>query len=417
MTGTKELPISEARLADLAREHGTPLYVYDLGTIRQRLSELERFDVVRYALKANSNLVVLAELRACGALADAVSPGEIVRAIAAGFSPGEIVFSADLFEPGALELVARHGLRVNVGSRCMLAELARACPRAEVTLRINPGFGSGFGPHVTAGGSASKHGIWHAELEEAVGEASALGLSVGGLHVHLGSGIELDVLERTTRAMSDYVRRAGTAVRSISAGGGLPVPYRPGEPRPDVAAYADAWNHARGVLETELGRSLALETEPGRWLVAEAGVLLTSVRATKRIAEHEIVLVDAGFHTLLRPAFYGAWHEIRALGHAGEPLAPRLVAGPLCEPGDVFTRSGGAPSPRLLPRVEPGDLLAILDAGAYGASMASSYNSHPLPAEAVVDGEWSALARPRQALEELCAAELVCLRASRVRDD
>jgi diaminopimelate decarboxylase len=410
----KALPLPEGLLAELAREHGTPLYVYDLGTMRARLAELGGFDVVRYALKANSNLSVLDALRASGARADAVSAGEIVRALAAGFRPEDIVFSADLFEPAALALVARHGLRVNAGSRGMLAELARARPGAAVTLRLNPGFGSGFGPAVKAGGERSKHGIWHAELEETLAEARSLGLQVDGLHVHVGSGIDLaEVLAHTTRALADLARRASPAIRTLSSGGGLPIPYRAGEARPDVAAYVNEWNRMRRDLERELGRSLVLETEPGRWLAAEAGVLVTSVRATKRIADHEIVLVDAGFHTLLRPAFYGAWHEIRALGHANEPRTPRVVAGPLCEPGDVFTLLRGAFDPRPLPVLRPGDLLVILDAGAYGASMASNYNSHPLPAEVVVDEHGPRLARPRQTLEELYASELACLRAAR----
>jgi len=409
----KELPLPEELLADLARVHGTPLYVYDLATMRSRLAELAGFDVVRYALKANSNLSVLAALRAAGAQADAVSAGEIVRALAAGFDAREIVFSADLFEPAALDLVARLGLRVNAGTRGMLTELARARPGAKLTLRLNPGFGSGFGPAVKAGGERSKHGIWHTELEEALGEARALGLCVDGLHVHVGSGIDLaEVLAHTTRALATFVRRTSSTIRVLSAGGGLPIPYRAGEARPDVAAYVKEWNRMRRELEQELGRALVLETEPGRWLVAESGVLLTSVRAIKRVAEHEVVLVDAGFHTLLRPAFYGAWHEIRALGHAGEPRSPRVVAGPLCEPGDVFTLARGAFDPRPLPALEPGDVLAILDTGAYGASMASNYNSHPLPAEIVVDERGPRLARPRQTLEELCASELACLRGS-----
>jgi len=175
----------------------------------------------------------------------------------------------------------------------------------------------------------------------------------------------------------------------------------------DVARYVEVWTSTRSALEAELGRPLALETEPGRYLVAEAGLLLTEVRGRKRAGALDYVLVDAGFHTLVRPAMYGAYHHISALGHDGASTSPKVVAGPLCEPSDVFTQDAAhelVPVP--LPDVRPGDLLCIHDAGAYCASMASSYNSQPLPAEVVVEAGVPRLARRRQRLEELVSNEL-----------
>ena len=408
-TGARVPSLSSERLETLAREHGTPLYVYDYECVQRRIAELDGFDVVRYAMKANSNLTLLRRMRASGVALDAVSGGEIVRALAAGYPPQQIVYSADLFDRDALDLVRQHGLRVNAGSLDMLPQLAAVSPGVSLTLRLNPGFGSGFAPGVTTGGEASKHGIWHTELEGALQLARSHGLTVDGLHLHIGSGIDLALLERSTRAMRDWVRRCGAGIRTISAGGGIPVPYRPDDARPDLAAYGNAWQALGRELEVELGHPLALETEPGRYLVAEAGVLLTEIRARKRIGEREFWIVDAGFQTLARPMLYDAWHHIEVLGASREstsrPRAERVVAGPLCEASDLLTARTRRPEGRWLPEADVGDLLCVFDVGAYGASMASNYNSRPLPAEVLVEAGSATLVRRRQTLDELFALE------------
>ncbi|MCE9592548.1 MAG: diaminopimelate decarboxylase [Planctomycetes bacterium] len=397
--------LDDARLSALAREHGTPLFVYDAATICARYAELSGFDVVRYAQKANPNLSLLALLRECGAAIDAVSAGEIERALAAGFAPNEIVYTADLFDRAALEGVARHGIHVNVGSRDMLAQLAAVQPRADVTLRINPGFGHGHHRKVTTGGSDSKHGIWHEELPVAIDQAREFGLRVVGLHLHVGSGASFSRLVRAGLELVHAAERVETTLSSISAGGGLPVRYRATDREFPLERYAESWRAGVRSIEARARRPISLEIEPGRWLVAESGVLVTEVRATKRQGEREFVLVDAGFHNLIRPTLYGAYHEIRALAKLG-PERAVVVAGPLCESSDVFTQvPGGALAPILLPPLVAGDLLAIHDVGAYGTSMASNYNSQPIAAEVLVDGERSRLIRRRQRFDELFAPE------------
>lgn len=396
-------PISDGLLLDLVREHGTPLFVYDAETIRLRIAELRaRFDVVRYAQKANSNLALLALARESGCVVDAVSAGEIERALAAGFLAGEIVFTSDLFDRAALQCVARRGVRVNMGSADMFEQYAALGVGREVTLRVNPGFGAGHGKKVTSGGEQSKHGIWHLDLAQAVTRARAVGLDVTGLHVHVGSGAELEGLLSVARAVGELAPCIGPSLATLSAGGGLPVPYR-GEARIDLDRLAKTWHAVQRELELALDRALTLEIEPGRYLVAESGMLLTEVRATKRNAAFEFALVDAGFHNLPRPLLYGAYHEISVLGRsAGEPLVPQVVAGPLCEPADVFTQAAeGHIVPRLLPRLVPGDLLCLHDAGAYGTSMASNYNSQPFAAEVLVDGSEQRVIRKRQELPDL----------------
>lgn len=397
--------LDDARLAALAREHGTPLYVYDAPTIRARFAAVSGFDVVRYAQKANPNLTLLALLRNLGASIDAVSAGEIERALAAGFPPERIVFTADLFDRAVLERLARLPIHVNVGSRDMLAQLAAVQPGAEVTLRVNPGFGHGHHHKVTTGGSDSKHGIWHDELADALDDARSAGLVVVGLHVHVGSGASFERLVGAGEFLVAAARQVGDTLRTLSAGGGLPVRYRESDEAFPIEQYVRAWREHARTIEAYTRRPVGLELEPGRWLVAESGVLVTEVRATKRQGEREFVMVDAGFHNLIRPTMYGAFHEIRALGKRGDER-PVLVAGPLCESSDVFTQGpGGTLEPIELPALAPGDLLAIHDVGAYGASMASNYNSQPLAAEVLVDGEQSYLIRRRQRFDELFTAE------------
>jgi len=406
----KELPIDAERLSALARAHGTPLYVYDAATIRARVRQLSDFDVVRYAQKANSNLAILRLIRALGAKVDAVSPGEILRAMSAGFAADEIAYTADVFDDEALKSVAEQALRVNCGSLDMLPALANARQDSEltkqVTLRVNAGFGHGHDARVATGGESSKHGIWHADLPRAIGMARDLGLSITGLHVHVGSGSDLENLMRATSTFEAAAPRLAATLHSLSAGGGLPIPYRDSEPDFDVKAYFEAWNASRNRISELVGRRLELEVEPGRFLVAESGVLVTSVLGTKRNGEIDYALVDAGFHTLLRPAMYGAYHRIEALTASGS-AKPTMVAGPLCESGDVFTRAkSGDLDPRPLPALSRGDLLAIRDAGAYGMSMASRYNSQPLAAEVLIEDGAARLIRRRETFKDLLQHEL-----------
>jgi diaminopimelate decarboxylase len=399
--------LDDGLLAKLAREHGTPLWVHDAQIIERRIADLAGFDTVRYAMKANSSLAILGVVRRSGALVDAVSAGEIARALASGFAPHEIVFTADLFDRAALEWIGRHDIAVNLGSPSMIEQYGERFPGRAITLRINPGFGHGHGPKVNTGGETSKHGIWHAALAACLESARRFELRVTGLHVHIGSGSDFENLTRVCDAMTSLARVAGRDLELISAGGGLPIPYRDGEPPFDVARFRDTWLAARTRIARELGRKLRIEVEPGRYLVAESGCLLTEVRGQKTNGRYDYVLVDAGFHNLLRPALYGAYHQISLVGAPdGADTSPRVVAGPLCESADVFTRAGdGTLEPQPLPDAVIGDLLCIHDTGAYGASMSSNYNSQPFAAEVLVDRGVARVVRPRQTIDELLAPE------------
>lgn len=401
-------------IRDLARDFGTPTYVYDADGIAERVARLRAFDVVRYAQKANSNLAVLDRVRRAGALVDAVSAGEIHRALAAGWSaagePPPIVYTADVFDRESLELVLERGIPVNCGSPDMIDQYGERAGGGEITLRVNPGFGHGHSRKTNTGGPHSKHGIWHEELEACLERATRRGLAVTGLHLHIGSGVDMRHLAQVAEACCELGRRVGPGLRSISAGGGLPTRYRDSDPEVDVDAYFSVWDAVRERLARGLGHPVRLEIEPGRYLVAESGWLLTEVRAVKRTTEHTFVLVDAGFHTLARPVLYGSYHPMALAPSDGaeRPLREVVVAGPLCESGDVFTQDeGGIVRGQALPEAHVGDVLVIGGAGAYGAVMASNYNSKPLPAEVLITGGKAHLVRARQSSADLMRGETI----------
>jgi len=419
--------IAGVSLADLARDHGTPLYVYDAEMIRRRCRDLAAWDTVRFAQKACSNLAVLDLIRREGVMVDAVSTGEIHRALQAGYSAHAergtaadalppvhpIVYTADIFDRASLDAVAKLGIHVNCGSADMIEQLAERVPGANITLRVNPGFGHGHSQKTNTGGEGSKHGIWHEEIPEVLRRAEWAGLSVSGLHMHIGSGTDLVHLAEVAGALERVAVEIGRSLTMVSAGGGLPVPYKPGEVHADLGGYFQLWDATRKKLEDRFGHRIRLEIEPGRYLTAESGSVVTEVRAVKRQGTRKYLLVDAGFNTLARPVLYGSYHPM-SLCPAGDSSATSgdfeevAVGGPLCESGDIFTQTdGGFVASRPLPPTQVGDLLVIEIAGAYGFVMASNYNSKPLPAEVLIDGGKARLVRARQTPEDLVRGETV----------
>jgi diaminopimelate decarboxylase len=417
---TEGLP--QALIRKIALAVGTPVYIYDAAALRQRLALIrQHFQLVRFAQKALPNIHVLRLLRMGHALVDCVSEGELERALAAGFlagrAPAEIVYTADILTEATIERLVTLQVPLNAGSEDMLTQIGRRSRGHQVWLRINPGFGHGHSKKVSTGGESSKHGIWHTNVADALARIDEFELDLVGLHMHIGSGADLKHLERVCDAMVNQVVGLGRDIRAISAGGGLPIPYGSGEPELDLPGYARCWAAARKRIEAHLGHAVELEIEPGRYLVGAAGILVAEVRATKTMGANNFIMVDAGFNDLARPAMYGAHHRISLLGRdAGEPgdagdtatraRQPTLVGGPLCESGDIFTQSaGGDALPRLLPRAEVGDWLVFHDAGAYGSSMSSNYNSRPLAAEVLLDGDELRVIRRRQTIQELIALE------------
>lgn len=399
-------------LLKLPAQFGCPVWVYDAHIIREQITKLRDFDVIRFAQKACSNIHILRLMREQGVKVDSVSLGEIERALAAGFDPKEeIVFTADMIDEPTLARVSELGIAVNAGSVDMLAQLGAVSPGHPVWLRVNPGFGHGHSQKTNTGGENSKHGIWYSDLQAALSVMQRYQLRLVGIHMHIGSGVDYAHLEQVCGAMVRQVVEFGQDLQAISAGGGLSIPYRPGEEPVDTGHYYGLWNAARERIAQHLGHPVKLEIEPGRFLVAESGVLIAQVRSVKSMGSRHFVLIDAGFNDLMRPAMYGSYHHITALAGDGRDLSQAVqreavVAGPLCESGDVFTQQeGGKVETRLLPALVPGDYLVLHDTGAYGASMSSNYNSRPLLPEVLFDGGVARLIRRRQTIEELIALE------------
>ena len=389
---------------------GTPCWVYAAGVMRARYralaAALDGLARIHYAVKANDHLAVLRLFSALGAGADVVSGGELARARRAGMAAGDVIFSGVGKTVAELREALAAGIgQINVESAeelAMVSAVAGAMGReAPVALRVNPDIDAGTHPKITTGLRGNKFGIPFDDIPALYAHAARLpGLRTVGLAVHIGSQITeagpyraaLDRIAGLVRAL----RAAGERVTRVDCGGGLGIAYR------HETALAPAL--LAGVLRASLGGlDLDLVVEPGRWLVGPAGVLLASVVLVKNAAPRPFVVLDAAMNDLLRPALYDAWHGIVPISAAAARAAPMPVdvVGPVCESGDSFATN------RPLPPLVPGSRVAILEAGAYGAVMSSTYNARPLAAEVMIDGAQWAVIRPRQTRDELWRGEVV----------
>jgi len=394
-----ELHAEDVPLLEIARAAGTPVYVYSAGAMRARLRRFVgafagRPVLVCYALKANSNLAVIRALADQGAGADVVSGGELERALAAGVPPDRIVFSG--VGKSREEMAAALDARIaqfnveSVPELITLSEVATARRRsAPVALRINPDVVAGTHEKISTGRRGDKFGIPYDQALEAYGLAARLaGIEIVGLHLHIGSQIlslaPFEAAYRRGIGLIEELRAAGIGVRRLDLGGGFGVRYRD-EPELDLEAYAAL------IRDLIAGLDVELVFEPGRWLVAEAGVLVTRVLYVKPGAAHPCIVLDAGMNDLLRPALYDAYHPLLPLAAPPDEALwqPADLVGPICESSDVFARA------RPVPPLDAEDRVAFCGAGAYGAVMASDYNSRPRAAEVLVHGTRWAVVRPR----------------------
>jgi len=393
---------------DAARRFGTPLYLYSENKMRRQYKRLaEAFSRqypkmrILYAAKANTNLSILRLLREEGAEVDAVSPGEVHAALQAGYKPDQILFTGTSVGLDELLYLLETGVGMNVDSESQLDRLLEQEVPEMISVRINPELGAGHHEHVITAGPQAKFGVWDEDAVRVYAKAKQAGVKRFGVQMHIGSGIhDVEHYIRATRRLLDvagHIRReTGVTFDFVDLGGGIGVPYKPGEPQVDLDAFFGRLISFVKERLTEKGLGAPeLWFEPGRFLVAESGVLLTRVTTLKHNPERKFVGVDAGFNTLVRPAMYGSYHHILAASAMNAPEEVVDIYGPLCESGDLFARDRG------LPQVSEGALLAIMNAGAYGFSMASRYNSRPLPAEVMVrDGE-ARLIRERETLGDL----------------
>jgi diaminopimelate decarboxylase len=417
--------IARYPLSQIADRVGTPFFLYDAGILRERLRRLRALTdgpdlQCRFAMKANSSWKVLEMAREANFWIDAVSGNEVLRAGRAGFAMGSnppvVLFTADVFRDNALTVVLQHGILPNVGSPGMLDELRGAGYKGPVAVRVNPGFGHGHVQACDTGGPSSKHGVWADELGDVIRRAAAAKFPIVSLHAHVGTGPqirEFDANMRRLVAVFAELLPRFPDVEAINLGGGIPHPYRPGGEAYDLGWFRPVLTDAAARLAAIARRRIRIEIEPGRYAVAGMALLVARVkdikrtRANDRGAGFEFVMVDAGFADLIRPAMYGSYHHISIVG-AGAARAPEpfIVAGPLCESGDVFTRDDHELLlPRSIGRPDVGDLLVLHDAGAYGAAMSSNYVSlGRAPQVLWDDGRLKLIAR-RETIDDVVRAE------------
>jgi diaminopimelate decarboxylase len=407
------LHAEDVSLVALADHVGTPFYCYSDATIERhyRVFAGAFADVdtlVCYSVKANSNQAVLSTLARLGAGADVVSEGELKRALAAGIPANKIMFSGVGKTDRELALAVEHGiLCVNAESEAEIERLAAIASgkgqTADVSIRVNPDVDAKTHAKISTGKAENKFGIPISRAREVYARAAKLkGVRVAGVDMHIGSQIvELDPFGDAFALLADFVRtlRAdGHVIAHVDLGGGLGIPYREdNEPPPDPEAYAGV------VKRATAGLGCKLIFEPGRLIVGNAGILVTRVLYVKHGEAKTFVIVDAGMNDLVRPTLYDAHHEIVPVRQAAAG-AERIIAdvvGPVCESGDFLALGRSLPAP------QPGDLLAVMSAGAYGAVQAGTYNTRPLIPEVLVrKGEWAVI-RPRVSAEELIALDRV----------
>lgn len=400
---------------ELAQKYDTPLYVVSEKRIRDNYNRIHdaiirnyKYARVYYAAKANSNLAVLKVLQSQGAYLDAVSPGEVLMGLISGYTQDRIMFTGTSVRNDELRVLADANVTINVDSQSELDRLLKIAVPPVLSVRINPEIGAGHHSHCVTAGPDSKFGLIEEDALKAYATARKARVERFGIHMHIGSGI-LDVepyvlavekLLNTAKRVHDEV---GIEFEFIDIGGGFGVPYKPEDHDFDLAEFASkvVVPFKGKVAEYGLGEPF-LCIEPGRYLVCDASVLLTTVNTIKTTPSKKFVGVDSGFNTLVRPTMYGSYHPILVANKlAAADKETYDVVGPICESGDALAKD------RALPLVEEGDLLAVLNAGAYGFSMSSQYNARPRAAEVMIRQGKSVLIREREQLDNLTANQRV----------
>ena len=367
----------------LIRAHGSPLYVYSKKVVATRYKDLVRSIPYRnkkiyYACKANTNADILRLLKQLGSSVECVSRGEVERALRVGFSPDHISYTCSNIHKEELRWVMKKGVSVQVDSLTQLEWWGEMKPGSDVSLRVNRGFGAGATLHVITGGPESKFGIYYTDLGKAQAIAKKYRLRIVGLAQHIGSSIMTP--DTFVQAMKLLFESAADfpALNYLDFGGGIGIPYKPDQRSIDIPSLGKKVARVLEEFCVKYGRPLELRLQPGRYIVAESGALLTQVVDIKHSPTHTFVGIDSGFNHLIRPAFYGSYHHIFNLSNPQGTSEVVHVVGNMCESSDVFA------SERNIPKARVGDVLLLADAGAYGYTMSSDYNLRPKPKEVLI---------------------------------
>ncbi len=393
--------------AALVKEYDTPLYVYDFDAIESNYYRIKnafkaRKSLIAYAVKANSNLSLLKHLAQLGCGADCVSIGEIKRALLAGIPNYKIIFSGvGKRDDELLEALQKDILFINVESEAELFRLESIAKElgkvARISIRVNPNIDPKTHPYISTGLSENKFGI---AIEDAkrlyLHTKKSPYLEAVGIHFHIGSQLtELEPIKEASAIVAELLRallKVEIPIKFFDVGGGLGIVYKDEK-------TIEPYDYAQAILATLKGTDVTIVCEPGRFIVGNAGVFLTRVLYEKRSGSKRFIIVDGAMNDLLRPSLYNAYHEIEVVGK-DEPKSKADVVGPVCESGDFFAKD------RLLPPTEPGDIVVVKSAGAYGFVMASNYNTRPRPAEVAVQNGKSRLIRERESFEYIIEKEV-----------
>jgi diaminopimelate decarboxylase len=399
----------------LAEKYDTPLYVLSEKRIRDNYNRIHDALVrnykdlrIYYAAKANTNLTVLKILQSEGAYLDTVSPGEVFMGLSSGYTPDRILFTGTSVRNDELKFLLQANVTINVDSQSELDRLLKIAVPPVLSIRVNPEIGAGHHSHCITAGPESKFGLWEEDALKAYATARRARVERFGIHMHIGSGI-LDVepyvlaVEKLLSIAKRVHNEIGIEFEFIDIGGGFGVPYNPEDHDLDLAEFASkvVAPFKAKVKEYGLGKPF-LCIEPGRYLVCDASILLTTVNTLKLTPSKKFIGVDAGFNTLVRPTMYGSYHPILVADKLDSTEKETFdVVGPICESGDALAKS------RELPLANEGDLLAVLNAGAYGFSMSSQYNSRPRAAEVMIRQGKPVLVREREQLHDLMSSQKI----------
>ncbi len=401
--------IGGVRATDIAERYGTPVYVTDENAVRENYRRIrDAFKPympvrVHFACKANASLAILRILQQEGSHIDAVSIGEVDTCLRAGFPAARILYTGVNVSSRELAQVASRGVMINIDSFSELRRLAEMTTEAQISFRVNPGVGAGHHAHVVTGSKGTKFGVPREQIVDAYDEAMDLGFMPFGLHAHIGAGVQdvapfAEVTEVLVTIANELEDKIGLKLKVIDIGGGVGIPYRPEDKPMDVNAYAkEVTDRIKGKCSAD-----TVAIEPGRYIIADTTVLLASVVDVKETADKKYLGTDAGFNTLIRPAFYGSYHHV-AIANKFERPGEQVydVVGPICESGDFLAKD------RMLPKGEEGDIVAVYDAGAYGFTMSSTYNMRPRCREVLVKDGTMYLIREAETVDDLLRHERI----------
>lgn len=413
------MALDPALVRSLAKKFHTPLYVFEESVIRKRCRELKaaisyRNTVIRYACKALTLQAVLRIIKDEGIWIDASSLNEAKRAVLAGFDPSQIGYTGESASVPVFSELLKMNVTINCSSLDQMRLLGKLHPGASFSFRLNPGEGHGANDKVNTGGPASKHGIYIDQLDQVKGVIAEYGLKLDGVHAHIGSGTDLGHWLRI-KDLTLQVARQFENLHFVNLGGGLPIVYNPETDTPmPVAEWGERLTDSFEAFSKEYGKEVQLQIEPGRYLVAECGHLISEVQNIKTTPAYTFALLNTGFNHNPRPAMYGSYHPLEVVAGDGRDLSGSkeyVIGGYLCESGDIFTRSDdGTLAPRTFPEIKLGDLMVMGLVGAYSHAMKSEYNSMNLPASVLLSTNGTAkVIERRGTLEDVMRREVEAL--------